>query len=182
MAIDIIDLGVHTVRFGVKGDPDRIKKMVGDFNHHLDEELNPFGFEPRQHALTGEHRGIKSWPEGERIQRLFAIKLGMFFPCLEAALLEILLMGNSFPRQYQFAGFPHLTALSTQEMIRKMQSRGIRWLVCTDINSLWEKPCFSHHRYIPSLDTCCPGEGSALITFDTTDNWEGHEWFLFCQG
>jgi hypothetical protein len=136
----IISLGGHLIQCGVKGDANRVRTMVGGFNHWLGDD----GLDPNRFAVDTKNdperwrsrAGIEGWPEGERKFELFAVNFGIGFPNYEAMLDE----ASTDPTlaDLKRGGFPHLSPFFSVEKVRALyEEHGIPWLEATDENSLW---------------------------------------------
>lgn len=134
----IISLGEHLIQCGVKGDANRVRTMVGGFNHWLgDDGLDPNRFAVRENdpERWRLRAGIEGWPEGERKFELFAVNFGTGFPNYEAMLNEA---STDHTLELQRGGFPHLSPFFSVEKVAMLYSEhGIPWLEATDENSLW---------------------------------------------
>jgi len=156
----IISLGVHMIQLGVKGDANRIKTMVGGFNHWLgDDGLNPdrFAVSENDPERWRERAGIEGWLEGERKFELFAANFGIGFPNY-GAMLEAA-SNDSTLAELQRGGFPHFQPFFSVEKVEWLYIKyGISWLEATDENSLWRYDdgglcapylrCDPHCRYL----------------------------------
>lgn len=135
----IISLGEHLIQCGVKGDANRIRSMVGGFNHWLGED----GLDPNRFAVSENdpewwrsRAGIEGWPEGERKLELFAATFGIGFPSYEAMLDAA--NSDNMLAELQRGGFPHFQPFFSAEKVAMLYNEhGIPWLEATDVNSLW---------------------------------------------
>lgn len=162
----IISLGEHLIQCGVKGDANRIRAMVGGFNHWLGDD----GLDPNRFAVSEndperwrERAGIEGWPEGEHRFELFAVNFGIGFPNYEEMLKAA--SADSELAGLQRGGFPHFQPFFSVEKVAWLYSEhGIPWLEATDENSLWRVDggglCAPYLRCGPDcrvLDACRVG-------------------------
>lgn len=176
----IISLGEYPIQCGVKGDANRIKAMVGSFNHWLgDDGLNPDRFAvdmKRDPERWRERAGIEGWPEGERKFELFAVNFGIGFPNYEAMLDEA--STDSSLAELQRGGFPHLSPFFSVEKVAMLYSKhGILWLEATDENSLWRGGDGS--LYAPCL--YCVPFCRRLGAYHVGGDRSANDWFLFVR-
>lgn len=115
----IIPLGVQTIQFGENGDPDRIKKMVGTFDHDLDKNLNPDRFADKGELLR-KGRGIANWGEGTKEVELLVACLKRYVHNYDALLDEL----SQLPPDLQKASFPHLSGQLSLSLKKKWESFG----------------------------------------------------------
>lgn len=175
----IISLGEHLLQCGVKGDANRVRTMVGDFNHWLGDGLDPnrFAVDTKNDPERWRSRaGIESWPEGERKFELFAVNFGIGFPNYKAMLDKA--SADSTLAELQRGGFPHLSPFFSVEKVAMLCSEhGIPWLEATDENSLWRYVV--GYLYAPCL-RCRPAYrdlGARRVVHDR----DADDWFLFVR-
>lgn len=173
----IISLGEHLIQFGTKGDRNRIRAMVGGFNHWLgDDGLNPnrFAVSKNDPERWRSRAGIEGWLEGEKRFELFAANFGIGFPNYEAMLNEA--STDSTLAELQRGGFPHLQPFFSVEKVAMLYSEhGIPWLEATDENSLWRcgglcAPCLG-----------CNPSYRDLVAFRVGIGRGADDWFLFVR-
>lgn len=155
--IKIVSLGVHTIPFGIKDDPERIKKMVGSFTHYLDSALDPDRFADKGEPVR-KGRGIADWPvdeEGKVKQvELKAACFDKYLPDYEAILNE----SASLPENMKKASFPHL-ATQFKKVDSLWMKHDIPILATPDETALWRYgvgalsvPYANCYPYHPTLD------------------------------
>lgn len=174
----IINLGVHTIQYGDNGDVERIKKLVGGFEHELGVsglECDRFAASDYDPKRWRTRAGIVGWPEGERQAELLAVKFGRSLPNFEAMLNEA--NSDSALSDFKKGGFPHLALyFSVEKAVTLYDRYGIPWLEATCENSLWcgRRPGFLCVPYL----RCRPDYRHLGA------NWVGRrrhicDWFLF---
>lgn len=173
MVHKVVRLGVQTVRFGVRGDPKRIKRLVGETKHCLDNELDPnrFAMSENDPEPWRSRKGITSWPEDDKQFELFAVSFDTNLPDYTALLKE----ANSLSADYQSGGFCHLAAHFSVEKMDAMYGQGISYIETTDEDSLWRSDdgCL----YAPELlcTPTCRSIGACWVGYDRPAG----SWFLF---
>ena len=174
----IISLGEYLIQCGVKGDANRVRTMVGGFNHWLGDD----GLDPNRFAVDTKNdperwrsrAGIEGWPEGERKFELFAVNFGIGFPNYEAMLDEA--SADSTLAELQRGGFPHFQPFFSVEKVKWLyDEHGIPWLEATDENSLWRGDGGS--LYAPCLG--CDPRYRGLDAFHVGDGRGAVDWFSF---
>jgi len=175
--LKIAGLGVHPIQFGVKGDDERIRTLVGGFKSWLDAERDPSRFAVRDDDPEQWKRrvGIDGWPEGEKQVELLAVNFGNPLPNYAALLNEV----NTDPAlgDCKKGGFPHLATHFSIDKADALHEQGIPWLEVTDENSLWRDDdgslyapflyCDPDYR---SLNACWVGSKRGAV-----------DWFLLCR-
>ena len=173
MAIKKISLGMQAVQFGVRDDPERIRKLVGEFKHWLDAGLDPnrFVMSPNDPKRWRSRGGLNIWPEGEKQLELWAVNFGIVLPNYPALLEE----ASSLPADYQRGGFCHLATHFSVEKVVALYEQGIRWLEATDENSLWR--CDDGDLYAPYV--VCDPNVRYLSAYWVENERFASGWFLF---
>jgi len=181
MAIRIVSLGVQTIRFGVRGDTERGRKLVGDFHHWLGEAgLDISRFEPSREQDPERYRsrvGIGGWLEDEegkeRQAELLAANFGIDLPDY-AAMLEAAAAAKELEDCLR-GGFPHLATQFSVEKVDALYRLGILWLETTDENSLWR----SDYGYLCAPYLYCYPYYRRLSACWVEHKRYAYDWFLF---
>lgn len=175
----IISLGEHQIQYGVEGDIDRIRTMVGGFNHWLSDDglkCDRFAVRENDPERWRERVGIEGWPEGERKFELFAAKFGVGFPKYQAMLNKA--NTDSALAELQRGGFPHFQPFFSADKVAWLYGEhGIPWLEATDENSLWR---YDDGRLCaPYL--CCHPSHHRLSAVPVEGGHGAGVWFLFAR-
>ncbi len=145
--LTMIDLGRYVVHFGISGDSDRVKKLIGQFPHQLGERLGPeyFGVNENDPEPWCWRKGIAGWPEGDRqvdlVAAIFSDQHSSYKDIQDMIKIEEELA------ELQQGSLPHLLAyLGTIDIkkVRTKQQRTFPNLVAPDVNSLWRSQSGLH--------------------------------------
>lgn len=118
----LIELGIVKVEFGVRGDPERLKKIAGDFPFY-----NP-------HDLLDRLPGLPWWPEGQITEKLFVLDIKSktcnsdWWRSSLSDLNKWLMSEGYVPK-----GFPHLAAITGK--VNELSRQGVQSVAATDPNS-----------------------------------------------
>ena len=123
--MELIKLGLIKVDFGIKGDPDRVKKIVGDFPSYIDLTNDRF---PQ----------LAEWPTGQiEVELAIAWFPGEYFPNFSA-------VDDRLSQEKSIIGrtqIPHFIAGIIQRINelweRYQKNEGPRWIYTSDNNSFW---------------------------------------------
>ena len=118
--IQIIELGIVTVDYGIHGDPDRARNI-------LPGPPSPVSTVTTSGTYPLDFPQLDNWPLGETKEELFAIKAGVNFDGFKQV--------NKWIVEVDFTpkGFPHLIAVSIRDDLYKLLAEHrVRLLSATD--------------------------------------------------
>lgn len=172
--VQVVVLGAHTISFGIRDDPERIKEMVGGFTHYLDSALDPDRFADRGEPVR-KGRGIADWPVDEKGKakqvELKAACFGKYLPDYDAVLNEC----ASLPSDMKKAGFPHLATQFSLDKVDGLWKRDIPILAAPDEAALWR---YGGGVLCVPYAYCNP-RYRHLRAYGVERGWDGREFFLF---
>lgn len=167
--MELIELGVHTVHFGIKDDPKRIEKMSGGFLTFLDDNLDPDRFADKGEPIR-KGKGIEDWDVGGKEVELVAAFMGIGTHDYSSLMSDL----SSLPPGLHKGSFPHLSSQFTEKKLEVLWREGFHSIVAPDESGL--RRDFHDQLGVPEM--VCARSGCYLVSHPIIDPFDSDVAYL----